>query len=733
MNFKKLTALALFTAISFTASAQDEPVLLLSKQDAANISAHLKEYKILNKSFEKLKKAANKALRSKIDVPIPADNGGGYTHEKHKQNYREMYAAGIAYRVTGDKAYAKFVEDMLLAYAKMYPGLPLHPLKKNDQNAGKLFWQSLNDYVWLVHGIQAYDLVKENVTGANRIVIERDVFRSMAAFISESEGGKKTFNSIHNHGTWAEAAVGMTGYVLRDQDMVDRALYGSAKDKKTGFLKQINDLFSPDGYYSEGPYYQRYALQPFMVFAEAININQPELKVFEYRNGVLGKAAKTIFQLTDATGLLLPFNDALKEKSYLTEELMMAADIAYANYNDTSLLPIIRIQDEVMISGSGYKAAKEVQAIDKKTLYEKQSMIIADGADGKAGGVALLRSTTNKKGDQLTLIYKYASQGMGHGHFDRLGIQVYDGDNEILQDYGAARFLNIEAKNGGRYLKENDSYAQQSVAHNTVIIDETSHYNGDWKKGEEHTPKLIFSDIANPQEIQIVSSQEDNAYAGIAMQRTVAMVGGDAPFVIDVYSLRSKAKHKYDLNFMYNGHLIETDYKYQPAVTSLGVLGAKNGYQHLWNLAEGSGNIGVSKLTFLNDKKFYSISTLTDASTKMILTKVGANDPEFNLRSESGYIARVQDKDNYTFVSVIEPHGNFDPRLEQVQNAHSQVQDIKLLLQEENYTAVEVTFLKGKTYTLLFANKPADAKTSHKLTVNGKKYDWKGNYKLIIK
>jgi hypothetical protein len=732
MNFKQIIALALFTAYASTAMAQNDPVLLLSKADAANISAHLKDYKILNKSYDRLKKTADKAIKSKIDVPIPVDNGGGYSHEKHKKNQREMYAAGVAYRVTGDKAYAKFVEDMLLEYAKMYPTLPLNLLRKNDNNTGKLFWQSLNDYVWLVQTIQAYDLVKDNVAAANREVVERDVFRNMVAFISESKGGKEIFNSIHNHGTWAVAAVGMTGYVLADKDMTDRALYGSTKDKKTGFLKQINDLFSPDGYYSEGPYYQRYALQPFMVFAEAININQPELKIFEYRNGVLGKASKTIFQLTDATGLLLPFNDALKEKNFLTEELMIAADVAYKNYKDASLLPIIRMQDDVMLSGAGFAAAQDVQAVDKKEQYLKQSAIIADGADGKSGGVALLRAATNKKGDQLSMVFKYASQGMGHGHFDRLGIQLYDGDHEILQDYGAARFINIEAKNGGRYLKENDSYAQQSVAHNTVIVDETSDYGGDWKKGQEHSPELIFSDISKPEEIQIVSSKEDNAYPSVGMQRTVAMIGGDMPFVIDVYTLKSKEKHSYDLNFMYNGHIIETDFKYEPALTTLSTLGTKNGYQHLWKIAEGNGNNGISKLTWLNDSKFYSIATLTDASTKMVFTKAGANDPDFNLRDVTGYMARVKDKDNYTFVSIIEPHGTFDPKGEIVLESGSQVQNLKLLRQDENYTAVLVTFIKGKTYILLFANKPSDAKTAHKLSLNGQNYTWKGNYKLII-
>lgn len=733
MKYKTIKAISLtvlFTVLSGNAFAQDyAPLLLLSKAEAKNISQHLGDYKALEKSFSKVKKGADKALEKPIEVPIPVDNGGGYSHEKHKKNYREMYYAGLAFQVTGDKKYAKFVEDMLLEYAKIYPGLPLHPKRKAEQNSGKLFWQGLNDCVWLVHGIQAYDLVKENISAQNRETIERDVFKSMAAFLSESESGKDTFNKIHNHGTWAVAAVGMTGYVLNDKDMVERALYGSAKDKKTGFIRQIDLLFSPDGYYSEGPYYQRYALQPFMVFAEAINRNQPDLKIFDYRNQILRKATNTVLQLTDANGYFFPINDALKEKNFMTEELVFATNIVYENYNETAILPVIQQQGEISISGAGLKSAEAIQNM-KKQEFVKNPMIIADGPEGKSGGLALFRMHTKKKDEQLTAVFKFASQGMGHGHFDRLGILLYNNDKEILQDYGAARFLNVESKSGGRYLEENKTWAQASVAHNTVIVDEKSHYDGDWKEAEKQAPHTIFSDISNPA-IQIASAVESNAYAGVEMQRTVALIEAETPFMLDILSLKSKESHQYDLNFMYSGQIMETDFKYEPAVTALSPLGKANGYQHLWKLAEAKANPSLSKFTWLNDSRFYTISTLTDDTNKIVMTRLGANDPNFNLRNESGYMVRASDKKNYTFVSIIEPHGSFDPKLESVQDPHSKVEAIQILKQDDNYTAVLVTFKNKKSYTLLFANKETKPATKHKMTINGKNTEWKGSYTLI--
>ena len=50
---------------------------------------------------------------------------------------------------------------------------------------------------------------------------------------------------------------------------------------------------------------------------------------------------------------------------------------------------------------------------------------------------------------------------------------------KLLQDYGLARFVNIEQKGGGNYLKENKTWAKQTIAHNTITQNETSHFNGE--------------------------------------------------------------------------------------------------------------------------------------------------------------------------------------------------------------------------------------------------------------
>ncbi|MBW1295788.1 heparinase II/III domain-containing protein [Aquimarina litoralis] len=712
-----------------TEVTSQNPTLSLSISEASEIKKLLNTNEVLKASFEEQKTKADKAIANGIEVPIPQDPGGGYSHEKHKRNYGEMYAAGIAYMITGDVKYSEFVTNMLLAYATLYPTLPLHPKRKENHPAGKLFWQGLNESVWLVNSIQAYSMVNSSISAENKKIIEDNVFKKVVEFISVDS--KKTFNKIHNHGTWAVAGVGMTGYVLKDQDMVDRALYGSNKDKKTGFLKQIDMLFSPEGYYSEGPYYQRYAMMPFMLFGQAIQRNQPDLKIFEYRDQLLGKAVTTVLQLTDENGAFFPFNDALKEKNYLTSELIFASNIAFAYYKDSSLLPITYEHHKVSISGAGLSVAKALQNFDAKE-YEKKPLLITDGKDGNDGGLALLRMPNLQNNEKLTSVFKFASQGMGHGHFDRLSLFLYDGKQEILQDYGAARFLNVESKQGGRYLPENKTWAKQTIAHNTVTVDETSQFNANVKASSKISPQLLFSNLRD-EKIQIVSAKEENAYEDVAMQRTIALIKGNnseqPPFVLDVYRIASDKKHQYDLNFMYQGHLMETNFGYTKE-SILSPLGTKNGYQHLWKLAEGKSDTNLATFTWLNKNRFYSISSLISKDSKMVFSLLGANDPEFNLRNDASYMLRENDKKDHVFVNVVEPHGNFDPKLESVQNPHSSVKHIQLLFSDEFYTVVKVMFANGENYTLTIVNQEHDPHKKHTITIDDQEFQWTGNYNL---
>ncbi|MEQ8206639.1 MAG: alginate lyase family protein, partial [Woeseia sp.] len=267
-------ATLLLLATAATATDSPHPRLLLSPDDAQRIRSELATAPGFAEALAATRAKTDQYFVTPPDVPVPVDPGGGYTHEQHKRNGTAIHDAGILYQLTGESQYAAFARDLLFEYAALYPTLKRHPVDKSNV-PGRMFWQSLNEAVWLVYAIQGYDAIIDTLSSEERRRIEHGVLRPLADFISVES--PETFDRIHNHGTWAVAAVGMTGYVIGDDDYVQQALYGLKRDGKSGFMKQLDLLFSPDGYYTEGPYYQRYALMPFVLFARSIQANNPEL------------------------------------------------------------------------------------------------------------------------------------------------------------------------------------------------------------------------------------------------------------------------------------------------------------------------------------------------------------------------------------------------------------------------------------------------------------------------
>ena len=717
--------------------AQEHPSLILTKAGVQNIRAELGNVPLFDASLEKLKQEVDAEIALGIDTPVPQDYSGGYTHERHKRNMVVMQQAGVLYQILDDAKYAKYVKDMLMQYEAMYKTLPLHP-KTRSYARGKLFWQCLNDSNWLVYVSQAYDCIYDYLDKAERKKLEKNLFRPFADHISVDS--PQFYQRVHNHSTWGNAAVGMIGLVMNDKELIDRALYGIKgvsldktakdddggflnKDGKAGFLANIEEPFSPDGYYNEGPYYQRYAMYPFLIFAEGLHNVKPELKIFEYKDGVLLKSIDALLNLSDADGDFFPLNDGQKGMSYYNNALVTAVDISYYFGNqDPGLLSIAAKQNKVLLDDTGLAVALGVKN-GKAEPFEKKSINLSDGPEGKQGGVGILRS------DGLELVFKYASQGSSHGHYDKLSYSYYENGDEVLQDYGLARFVNIEQKGGGNYLKENKTWAKQTVAHNTLVQNEQSHYQGKYDIGSKYHPNLYLFD-SSQENIQIVSASETNAYPGTKMHRTMAIIkqdGFEKPFMLDILKVTSDSTNQYDLPFYFMGQVVKTNVDYKIPNT-LEPLGERNGYQHLWLEGTGMTNNENTKFSWLDNGRFYTLTSATSPNDELKLVRIGANDPEFNLRREAGVILRRKDTNNTLFVSTIESHGSYSPVSELAINSNSNIKELKVVVDTAAYTAIEITAINDETSLFIIANTNNSKEAEHKLKINDKNYEWSGSY-----
>ncbi len=721
----KCTLILFCLLAGLTTAAQQHPVAFATKQDFALVKSSLPSNIILQQSFSETKNAVDKWLDKDIDVPLPKDAAGGYTHEKHKDNYTLMFNSGQLYQITGEAKYALLVKKLLLKYAALNPTLKNHP-QATSTSPGRLFWQALNDANWLMYTGLAYDCVQPYLTAEERKTITGGAFKPEVDYFTHDL--KDWFNLIHNHAVWACAGVGVVGIATDNEDDVQMALYGSNKDGKAGLLAQMDGLFSPDGYYNEGPYYTRYAVLPFYIFANAINNTKPQLKIFEHRNNILQKALNGALQQTNLNGGFFSYNDALKDKTFVSNEVVVALSIAWQAYGaDAGYLPIAKAQGRVVLNRGGVAIGKAL-ATQKNipSFYPYKPVEFTDGANGKNGGVAIMRQ--GKDNNLTSLIFKYSSHGLSHGHYDKLNINLYDNGNEILQDYGAARFIGIEQKYGGRYLPETRDYAQQTIAHNTITVDETSHFKGVEKESEKYHPTKVFGNL-NGKSVQVISAVDDKAYNNITLHRSIFMLqlpGFTKPLIVDFFRTLSAEAHQYDLPFNYVGSVISTNFKYTANTKTQTTLGKKNGYQFLWSEAKAKVAAGLSQFTFLNGKSFYTISALIQDSADVFFTRTGAGDPDFNLRSETSYILRAHGT-NRTFINLIEMHGNYSSVAEVAGDAYSAVASIEKIRDDEEFTAAVFT-IKNKPLLVIQCNKNFDDKTVRHFAAGNINVTFKGSH-----
>ena len=715
--------------VQFSGYAQKHPIAFTTASDIALVKKNIPTNPLLKQSFDEIKTAVDAVVGKDIDVPVPKDAGGGYTHDKHKDNYNLMFNSGMLFQLTGDVKYAKLVKDLFFKYAVLNPTLKNHP-EATSASPGRIFWQALNDANWLVYAGLAFDLIHDYLTPAERAQIAAGAFKPEVDYFTKDI--TSWFDLIHNHAVWACAGVGIVGIATDNEEYVKMALYGSKKDGKAGLTAHLDGLFSPNGYYNEGPYYTRYAVLPFFLFANAVNHAKPGIKIFERRNKILKQALEGALEQTNLDGGFYSYNDALKEKTFVSNEVVVALNIAWDVYGaNDAYLPVAKAQGRVTLSKGGLGVSQALlQNKNIAPYYPYKSVVFTDGADGKMGGVSVLRTGKNK--NLTSLIFKYSSHGLSHGHYDKLNINLYDNGNEILQDYGASRFINIEQKWGGRYLPETKSYTQQSIAHNTVTVDETSHFNGIESVSEKYHPVPLYQVVGN-MPVQASAALDTNAYKDVQMHRGVYLItlpGATKPLLVDFFRTISNNTHQYDLPFNYIGNVISTNFKYTTHSNNLQTLGNKNGYQHIWKEASANVKMPLAQFTFLNNQTFYTISSYVKDSAQLFFTRTGANDPNFNLRREPSYITRTRAKNMFA-INVLELHGNFNPISEITTNSYATVTSVLPVIDTEAYSGAQIT-VAGKQLLVFQSNKIFDSKTPHQLVVGGVTYSWVGPFAVYF-
>ncbi len=440
----------------------------------------------------------------------------------HMRYSRAVRDLGLAYRFTGDSAFAHRAAEILDGYADRYRSYPLHNIHgKAKTGGGRVMAQTLDESVWLIPVAFGYALIRDMLPEAKRRHIENDLFFPAAKLIRSHRMG------IHNIQCWKNSAVGLVGFLTGDRELIREAI----EDPARGFKTQIRKGVTADGLWWEGSLgYHRYTMSALWPLAEAARHAGINLYTDRYRI------------LYDAPlALALPNGDSPGFNDNAGGNVLGAAplyEIAYARWRRSTYGHLLahakRNSLEALLYG--------VRRVPPGPMIPVVSTLL------RVAGYAVLRSPA------MSVAVRFGAHGGGHGHPDMLNIVTYGAGRQGGLDPGSINY-------GVPLHRE---WYRTTIAHNTVCVD-----------GKQQAPADGQLDLWNVKDgVTTLEATAGGVYPGVKLRRALRL---DGVRLDDRFECSSDTEHVYDWAFHAPGRLVVNGVRLQPA----GSLGDTSGYQHL--------------------------------------------------------------------------------------------------------------------------------------------------------
>lgn len=458
---------------------------------------------------------------------------------RHSDLASAIRTLGLAYQLTGNRAYADKAREILLAYAEKYRQYPLHNIHgKEAIGGGRVGPQTLDEAVWLIGVCQGADLIWDTLSEDDRQAIAAGLLRPAAEVIRRHK------MAIHNIQCWKNSAVGLVGLLLGDEDLVADAVVSPH-----GFQEQIARGITADGQWYEGAWgYHFYTLSALLPLAEAGERCGLGLYGFNRDGRSLRRLFDGPLELAMPNLVLPAFND-----SYTVDLKGQARcyEYALARYADCRYATVLQ---------SGPRRSLDALLVGPAVLPESAA------AEHRShnypdSGYAILRHSAGP--DAAWLCLKYGPHGGGHGHPDKLNLSLYRRGVILGLDPGTASY--------GVPIQQ--EWFRTTLAHNTLTVDETS-------QNPATGACLAFATDARTS-ISAVLALAGAIYPGVAYRRAVALFGEDLVLVLDL--VEADAEHTFDLAWHNAGRWTE------PPAGEPVALPKKPGYMHLSNVVRTAG------------------------------------------------------------------------------------------------------------------------------------------------
>jgi Heparinase II/III-like protein/Alginate lyase len=582
---------------------------------------------------------------------------------EHRVISRNLFAVGLAYAFSANRRYADWVRDGLLAYAAIYPGLPVH-------RGYRLTYDSLRESTWAVDMARAYDLVASSgaFTNQQRRQVEKDLLRPSAkCFMITDYQHDRRLKDMHfrcyNFEAWHVAAVGLAGLATKDRDLV-----GWAVNSPYGLRHLIAHDINDDGLWwerSEG--YHQYVLDGFNALTEpllhcGVDVYRMEvpadLTTYGGERYVTDTShrPKSIRMMFDSL-FYLTFPDLSYPAIGDSTAGPLHADaltlVGYERYHDPMLAWLI----ERDMPGAGQAGSHRPWPW---LLYDlprdaPSSFPIHDGRFANTGqyrngcslfpstGIAILREAAGNytaRPQSTAVSLSYGPHGGGHGHAASMNMVLYSEGRQWIPSFG---HMPYETPWKGEWTS-------QTVSHNTLVVDgisqkPTGRRNPAWPT--DNASDRVFGVLEHFGPVnRFVSAYTDTAYPGIHLRRALRIEGHS---VIDDFSVRDEkgSKHQYDYVLHIDGRLEASSAPLEPCS---GKLGKICGYQFIERQRCGT-SPGPFDLTFEGQGKRLRVWVPERPGTEIVVGQGLTNLPTGKMT----VLVLRRDTSETRYLTVLEP------------------------------------------------------------------------------
>jgi hypothetical protein len=662
---------------------QEHPYLALTAADIERAKERMRQLVWAKGIYDRCLSEAD------ADIGRPWDKLPKKDDKEHWKVASRLFSTGLAYVLSGDKQYAQWSRDGLLAYAGLYPRLPL------TNGRCKVFQdESLYEAMWVVEIAQAYDLVADSgvFTEEQKRHVENDLLRAaLICFRIDDFQNDPRIKDLHyrcyNFEAWHLAAIGLIGLAVRDLDSIEYAV-----NSPYGFRHLVAHDIRDDGLFWERSVgYHNFVMEALLPFAEGMAHCGVDLFRMTVPNDRSWEAGA--HYVTDSSDKPKSLRMMFEGPLYLT-----FPDLSYPALGDSDRGPL-RPTWEQLAGFHHYRDPKLAWLIEqdmsgdtgraslattdrKRPLADWHwlvySLPAAPGARSSAlpfeegefansgeyrngcslfpsSGLVVLREASGdftQHPDSTAVSLSYGPHGGGHGHPDKMNLVLYTQGRQWIPAFGSMPYET-------HWKAE---WTAQTVSHNTVVVDSVSQQptgvrNIQWPTDDASDQVIGRLERFAP-EAKLASASCDRAYPGMTLRRTVRLVGHD---VVDDYSVvpespsSERNQHQFDYVLHIDGELT---YSSLPLAQRSGKLGENCGYQYVEQKRVGATDSLLS-LTFASGTKQLRLWNIpTDSTpTDLIIGEGLTNSPDVKM----AMLILRRKAAHARFVTLIEPVESHDP------------------------------------------------------------------------